>query len=180
MHAHGGAGRRSVPEQFAVDGVEGFELGRIGEVGVDLDQAIQAGTGGFEHGAEIAQCLAHLVAEVGGDLSVGVGGDLPGGEHQMAGDDGLGVGTDRLRAGEGGGDALHGDSKGPPGAGQVGDQARASSGRLKVSVSRSRATRDTPAEAIRYQATDEPLPVAESRAVVTMGVAALPSRPESM
>ncbi|MNP53632.1 hypothetical protein D3C76_1481210 [compost metagenome] len=52
--------------------------------------------------------------------------------------------------------------------------------RLKVSVSSNRAIREMTAEPIRYQATDEPLPVIASRAVVTIGVAALPSSPESM
>ncbi|MNH27621.1 hypothetical protein D3C79_877430 [compost metagenome] len=51
---------------------------------------------------------------------------------------------------------------------------------LKVSVNSNRATRDINAAPIMYQATDEPLPVAASNAVVTMGVAALPSRPDNM
>ncbi|MOA69898.1 hypothetical protein D3C78_1983750 [compost metagenome] len=51
---------------------------------------------------------------------------------------------------------------------------------LKVSVSSSRAISETTAEPTMYQATEEPLPVIDSSAVVTNGVAALPKRPESM
>jgi len=52
--------------------------------------------------------------------------------------------------------------------------------RLKVSVSINKAIREITAEPIMYQATDEPLPVIASKAVVMIGVAALPSSPESM
>ncbi|MNJ05275.1 hypothetical protein D3C73_1664880 [compost metagenome] len=51
---------------------------------------------------------------------------------------------------------------------------------LKVSVSSNNATREIRAAPIMYQATEEPLPVAASNAVVTIGVAALPSRPDNM
>ncbi|MNY01533.1 hypothetical protein D3C86_1340670 [compost metagenome] len=52
--------------------------------------------------------------------------------------------------------------------------------RLKVSVSNNNATNEINAAPIMYQATEEPLPVAASKAVVTIGVAALPSSPDNM
>ncbi|MNP42112.1 hypothetical protein D3C76_1358540 [compost metagenome] len=52
--------------------------------------------------------------------------------------------------------------------------------RLKVSVSSRRAISETTADPTMYQAIEEPLPVSDSSAVVTNGVAALPSKPQSM
>ncbi|WP_301235677.1 SDR family NAD(P)-dependent oxidoreductase [Pandoraea cepalis] len=49
-----------------------------------------------------------------------------------------------------------------------------------LAPSRHNAVADMTADPTMNQATDDPFPVAESNAVVTMGVAALPSKPDSM
>ena len=95
-HANGGASRVGDSEVLLHHGVEGGEVGQIGEVGVELNDVVQAAACGFTHGTQVFEHLVGLGFKVVAHQLHGIGheGDLPAEIHGVACVDGLAVCAD--------------------------------------------------------------------------------------
>ena len=72
-HANGGASRVGDSEVLLHHGVEGGEVGQIGEVGVELNDVVQAAACGFTHGTQVFEHLVGLGFKVVAHQLHGIG-----------------------------------------------------------------------------------------------------------
>ena len=91
MHSHT-TPRRPVRKPLLVLFVHLGEIGHIDQKHIDLDDPVEAGPGGREHGGEVGDAAAGFVGDGAGDEGAGgVGGDLARAVDCCWGADGLGL-----------------------------------------------------------------------------------------